>query len=94
MMAGMFWYFGDTENKTTYGLETFPDNLIHMMQHVISKAPIPYIPGAPFLWAGFLAFLAIITFVLVTTKADRQARYEVNNESASSDETIKPSPAP
>ncbi|WP_409432096.1 TCR/Tet family MFS transporter [Litorimonas sp. RW-G-Af-16] len=76
MMSGMFWYFGDTENRASYGLETFPANIIHMMQHVITGAKLPYVPGAPFLAAALLALISFITYCLVTTKADRNARYK------------------
>ncbi|RKQ71017.1 DHA1 family tetracycline resistance protein-like MFS transporter [Litorimonas taeanensis] len=74
-MSGMFWYFGDTENKLPYGLVGFPDNLIHMAQHAFAHGPAPYVPGAPFLTAAALSLLGFGLFVLVTTKADRQARY-------------------
>lgn len=89
-MAGMFWYFGDADLKTNTGLVTFPDNIIQIGQHVINLAntfyidifkienftrtDIPYIPGAPFLLAGSLGIIALMIYVLVTTKADRAAR--------------------
>jgi len=51
-----------------------------MAQHVFNDKVIPYVPGAPFLAAASLAFISLTLFVLVTTKADRDAR--MNDESA------------
>lgn len=79
LMAGAFYYFGDLESKTTLGLSSFPDNIVSIGQHLLSSAAKPYIPGAPFLAAASLALLAISIYVMVTTKADRQAR--TNNDS-------------
>ena len=73
-MSGMFWYFGDKDSLTESGLVSFPDNLIQMSQHLFANAPIPYIPGAPFLTAASLALISIILFVTLTNKADRQLR--------------------
>ena len=74
-MAGMFWYFGDTEQKALYGLEGFPMNFARMAQHVAGQAGVPYIPGAPFLLAGTIAAMCLGLLILATTKADRDARY-------------------
>jgi len=78
MMAGMFYYFGDGQNKTLSGLQTFPRNIISMAEHLLTKTGVPYIPGAPFLMAAFFAAIAFGTYILVTNKADREARYEAN----------------
>jgi len=86
LMAGMFYYFGDTDHKTGSGLETFPANIWRMAQHVVSDSPIPYIPGAPFLMATALVLISFAIFVFATTKADRQARYRP-------DESANPEPA-
>ena len=74
LMAGMFWYFGDRDFKAASGLEGFPHNLLSIFNHITSSAPIPYIPGAPFLMAAALALIAFFIFISVTTKADRTAR--------------------
>jgi len=76
LMAGMFWYFGDAGNKTEAGLVTFPGNFIKITQHIIANAPIPYIPGAPFLMAATLALTSFLIFCLITNKDDRQARHK------------------
>lgn len=81
LMAGMFWRYGDTKLKTSSGLISFPENIIKMTENLFGGI-LPYIPGAPFLMASLLAIIAFATFLLVTTKADRQARYEPNPESA------------
>lgn len=75
LMAGMFWYFGDRELKTVSGLDSFPRNFLNIGDHILNAAPIPYIPGAPFLMAATLAIISFLTFVFITTKADRDARY-------------------
>jgi len=80
MMAGMFYYFGDTANKANFGLEGFPMGLIRIIQHTLSNAPIPYVPGAPFLMASALSIIGITTYFMVTTKADREARYSPQSE--------------
>lgn len=74
MMAGAFWYFGDTDSKTAAGIETFPIGIIRIMRHIFSNDILPYVPGAPFLVAASLAFISFALFLTVTTKADRQAR--------------------
>ncbi len=82
IMAGAFWYFGDATLKTDRGLDGFPANIIDIFHHIITSAVIPYIPGAPFLMAAGLALIAFVTFSLVTTKADRQARYSPKEKEA------------
>jgi len=51
LMAGMFWYFGDTKLKDPAGLHSFPENIILIGKHIFSNDVIPYLPGAPFLMA-------------------------------------------
>lgn len=75
LMAGMFWYFGDRDLKTTAGLDSFPKNIIDIGQHILVSDPIPYIPGAPFLMAASLALVSFLIFITITTKDDRDARY-------------------
>ena len=55
LMAGAFWYFGDTDLKSETGLIGFPQNVIEITQHVINSNPLSYIPGAPFLVAALLS---------------------------------------
>ena len=73
-MAGMFWYFGDTELKDETGLATFPANIIRIIKHLVTDISIPYIPGAPFLMAAAMALIAFVTFTLVTNSDDRKPR--------------------
>ena len=87
-MAGMFAYFADTSLKTSTGLITFPDNIIQMVQHIIAKADIPYIPGAPFLTAAAMAIIAFMTFLIVTNSNDREVL------SAKSDQSEQPQAEP
>jgi len=75
LMAGMFWYFGDTAQRDLYGLEGFPMSFTRIFQHLFSGTSIPYVPGAPFLLAGALALTSLGVFVTVASKADRNARY-------------------
>ncbi len=79
-MSGMFWYFGDTAQKALFGLETFPMGFVRIAQHILGAAPVPYIPGAPFLLSGCLAILCLGLFILSTNKHDRDARYKPNPE--------------
>ena len=87
LMSGMFWYFGDSANKTVMGVKTFPYNIIDMGQHLLSNSQIPYIPGAPFLLAASLSVIGIIVFLTSTFKADRQIPQDPKtpNESQSSE---------
>jgi len=87
-MAGMFWYFGDRDLKTTSGLDGFPRNFLEIGEHILSAAPIPYIPGAPFLMAATLALLSILAFISITNKADRDARYTPKAEPKSEAEEL------
>lgn len=80
LMAGMFYYFGDADSKTESGLITFPENFLNITRHLIAEAPIPYIPGAPFLMAASLALISFLIYVLVTNKEDRNARYKPSEE--------------
>jgi DHA1 family tetracycline resistance protein-like MFS transporter len=83
LMAGMFWYFGDRSLKTGAGLDGFPENIVDIGGHLISSAPIPYIPGAPFLMAAALALISFFIFISITTKNDRDARYKPTTPAAS-----------
>ena len=74
-MTGMFGLFGDTANRAERQMQAFPDNVIGVAQYFTGNMDIPYVPGSPFLLAGTLSFAALVTFLLVTTKADRDARY-------------------
>jgi len=74
LMAGMFNRYGDTATKDSLGIVTFPSNITRIATDVFGGIT-PYIPGAPFLMASALALIAFGTFLIVTTKADRQARY-------------------
>ena len=77
-MAGMFWYFADTNLKDETGIASFPTNVINIGKHILSDAAIPYLPGAPFLMAALMALAAFITFLCVTNKEDRHARPKEN----------------
>ena len=74
-MSTMFWYFGDTGQKSLRGLEGFPMGFIRIAQHIFSSAPVPYIPGAPFLLAGAMSALCLVLLIFVTNKSDRDARH-------------------
>jgi len=88
LMAGMFWYFGNTDNKANFDLEGFPTGIIRIFRHTVLDAPIPYVPGAPFLMAAFLAIVGFGIYCLVTTKADRQARYKSDSFSEALEEEV------
>jgi len=75
-MTGIFGIFGDTANRATRQMQAFPENLVGIVKYLTGGVNIPYIPGSPFLLAASLSFLALITFLLVTNKGDRDARYE------------------
>jgi len=85
LMAGAFWYFGDTDLKSETGLIGFPQNVIEITKHVISSSPLSYIPGAPFLVAALLSVLALVAFVFATNKEDRDRRFEAKDEVAEMD---------
>jgi len=74
-MTGMFGLFGDSANREDRQMQAFPDNIIGITQYMTGHMDVPYVPGSPFLLAGALSFIALVTFVLVTKKADRDARY-------------------
>ncbi len=67
-----------------------PILMTQTFQRFTSGAAPTYIPGAPFIVAAALAVLALITFFVVTTKADRNARYEKAAPSPASNE-LEPS---
>ncbi len=85
VMSGAFWYFGDTSNKLNFGLEGFPYGIIRIIKHSLGNASIPYVPGAPFLVAAFLALICTIVFTAVTTKEDKTARYNPTVNSPTSE---------
>ncbi|MDB2437968.1 TCR/Tet family MFS transporter [Hellea sp.] len=74
LMAGMFNRYGDTDAKDSLGLATFPSNITRIATDLFGGV-IPYVPGAPFLMASSLTLIAFGTYLIVTTKADRNARY-------------------
>ena len=84
-MAGAFWYFGDTDLKSETGLIGFPQNVIEIIQHIISSNPLSYIPGAPFLVAALLSVLALVAFVFATNKEDRDRRFGGEDDVAEMD---------
>ena len=65
---------------TENGLIGFPQNIIDIVQHIFKSAALSYIPGAPFLVAALLSAIAILLFALVTTKEDRDRRFEGKEE--------------
>lgn len=75
-MTGIFSTFGDTANKAARQMQAFPENLAGVFQYTVGSIDVPYIPGSPFLLAASLSFVALTTFVIVTNKADRDARYD------------------
>ena len=56
-------------------MQGFPENVMGVFEYIFKATDTPYIPGSPFLLAATLSFLALVTFLLVTNKADRDARY-------------------
>ena len=75
LMSGAFYYFGDKEQKTAEGLAAFPENIMRIGAHIFQEAVVPYLPGAPFLAAASLGLISLLIYPLVTTKADKNARY-------------------
>ena len=73
LMAGMFNRYGDTDLKNSFGLSAFPDNITRIAADALGGIT-PYVPGAPFIMAASLALIAFVTYCIVTTKDDRQAR--------------------
>lgn len=89
LMAGMFNRYGDTALKDGLGLAKFPTNISRIAADVFGGIT-PYVPGAPFIMAASLALIAFMTYGMVTTKADRQARMSDTTTEASAEE---PTPA-
>ncbi len=78
-MTGAFSIFGETANRALRQMQGFPENLIGVGRYMFGMTQTPYIPGSPFLLAAGLSLLALITFLLVTNKTDRDARYAPDN---------------
>lgn len=74
MMTAAFSRFGDTVNAATHRMQAFPDNLFGIVRTFLGEYTA-YVPGAPFLLAAALVLGALFTYMAVTTKADRDARY-------------------
>lgn len=89
-MTGIFEYFAAGSNKGNVELDGFPSGIARILQHLFLQTPIPYLPGAPFLLAAGLAFTGLIIYLLVTTKADRQARYSPEAVAETSDTLHEP----
>ena len=85
-MTGIFAAFGATANKAARQMQAFPENLIGVSRYLLGNMDVPYIPGSPFLLAATLSVVALITFLLVTKKADRDARYAPVPESIAATE--------
>lgn len=47
--------------------------MVRAFEHYGGATSDPYMPGAPFLLAGILGVMALLTYFAVTTRADRQA---------------------
>ena len=90
-MTFTFSHFGDSTNKAARQMQGFPENLIGISKYYFGKIDIPYVPGSPFLLASALSLLAVITFVIVTNKADRDARYAPKGQQT---KASTPTPAP
>lgn len=89
-MTGIFEYFAAASNKANYGFDGFPAGILRIFQHLFLQSPIPYVPGAPFFMAAGLAFTGLIIYLLVTTKADRRARYSPEAVAEASDTLHEP----
>ena len=70
-------------------MQGFPENIIGVSKYYLGMIEVPYVPGSPFLLASALSLLAVITFVIVTNKADRDARYAPKGQTE-----VPPNPAP
>jgi len=79
-MTGMFGLFGDTANRADRQMQAFPENIIGTAKYFMGAIDVPYVPGSPFLLAGAFSLFALITFLLVTNKTDRDARYTPKNQ--------------
>ena len=88
-MTFTFSHFGDSANKAARQMQGFPENLIGISKYYLGMIEVPYVPGSPFLLASALSLLAVITFVIVTNKADRDARYAPKGQTE-----VPPNPAP
>ncbi len=86
LMAGMFNRYGETTLKDGLGLATFPENIVRIAADAFGGIT-PYVPGAPFIMAASLGIIAFSTFLIVTNKTDRDARYTPD---ASDSETTEP----
>ena len=89
-MTFTFSHFGNSANKAARQMQGFPENLIGISKYYLGMMDIPYVPGSPFLLAAALSLLAVITFVIVTNKADRDARYAPKGHA----QTPQPTPLP
>lgn len=83
MMTGMFGIFADSANRAARQMQAFPDNVIGVLKYLTGQMEIPYVPGSPFLLAGALSLLALTAFLIVTNKADRDARYAPDKDEKS-----------
>lgn len=92
-MTGMFGLFGDTANRADRQMQAFPDNIIGTLQYLLGGIDVPYVPGSPFLLAGGLSLFALATFLIVTNKADRDARYSPKAETISGDDDVVMEPS-
>ena len=82
-MTGIFALFGNAANKAARQMQGFPDNVIGIFKYCLGVMDVPYVPGSPFLLAGALSFLALVTFIFATNKADRDARYSPEDKTQS-----------
>ncbi len=89
-MTGIFSTFGDTANRAARQMQGFPENIHGIVKYLTGQIGIPYIPGSPFLLAAGLSVLAFVTFLSVTNKSDRDARYEPDNMPTDEDVTVQP----
>lgn len=74
-MTGIFSTFGDTANRAARQMQAFPDNLVGIGKYLTGLMEVPYVPGSPFLLAAALSMTALASFLIVTNKGDRDARY-------------------
>ncbi len=90
-MTGIFSHFGDSANKAARQMQGFPENIIGISKYYLGNLDIPYVPGSPFLLAAALSIIGLVTFFIVTNKADRDARYA---PAGTAETTLPISPAP
>lgn len=86
-MTGMFGLFADTANRAERQMQAFPENIMGTTKYFMGVIDVPYVPGSPFLLAGALSLFALVTFLIVTNKADRDARYEPGPKTKDKTET-------